>query len=646
MPKNKERSIIVEGVVTPKDIKRIVIAIVISLFVLFGFLYFKQLSKGKRIPVTTAIQEIEEGKVTKIRVTDSEVFLENKEKQKQYTTIETQSSFLELLQKEGIKLSELDGVDVEVENVGFSGIEIVSAIVNILFLGFLAYSIYRFMGYFQKQGGGGLSAFGKSPARMIIGKKPDVTFKQVAGLKEVKQEISEVVDFLKNPKKFLSKGARIPKGILLEGPPGTGKTLLARAVAGEAGVPFFHTSGAEFEEMLVGAGAARVRDLFKRAKNVAPAIIFIDEIDAVAKKRGVDFRSTYSEQTLNQILVEMDGFEKTDTVIVIAATNRADVLDPALLRPGRFDRRIHFSLPDMKEREAILEIHAKNKFLAKEVDLKRIAAITIGLSGADLENLMNEAAILSVREGKKEIEMKDLFEAMYKVSMGPQRKTRTMIKKDLEVTAYHEAGHAIVATYVKEAEKVQTITVIPRGHSLGATVTKDEIEKTNYTYKELLGKIATITAGRVAEALIFGEDDITSGAASDINAASQIARRMVKDLGMSKKTGFVKYSNEDEYLFFAVKQGYSDATAEIIDKEVVHIIESQRRRATEILERERELLEAVAKELLTKETLDSEQFMELVNKYGKVKPPKKEVPVVKSVEEWINKDTDTKKQDD
>ena len=637
------KGVIVKKVITGNDIKRFFLALVISFFVIAGILYIKQISKGTYVPVTEVISEIKEDKVKKLEISGDEVSVVTKSNSKQYTNIESQSSFLELLQREGLKLSDLKGVDVKVKPSNLSGLEIVSGIANLLFLVFLGYAIYRFLGFFERQGsGGGLLSFGKSPARVIIGKRPEVTFKDVAGLKEVKEEVKEIVEFLKNPKKFINMGARIPKGVLLEGPPGTGKTLLARAVAGEAGVPFFHTSGAEFEEMLVGAGAARVRDLFRRAKNIAPSIIFIDEIDAVAKKRGVDFRSTYSEQTLNQILVEMDGFEKNDTVIVIAATNRVDVLDPALMRPGRFDRRIHLTLPDIYEREEILKLHARNKKLADDVDLRRIAAMTIGFSGADLENLLNEAAILAVRAGKDKIDQEDLIEAMYKVSIGPQRKTFALTKKDLESTAYHEAGHAIVAAYIKEAEKVQTITVVPRGHALGVTVTRDEIEKAQVTYKELLAKIAVYTGGRVAEALVYGKEDISAGAASDIEKASNIARTMVKEFGMSNKLGFVKYATKDEYLLFALKQDYSDATAEKIDTEVLNIVESHRARAEEILKRERKLLDAVASALLKKETIDAKEFAELVGKYGVKKPPKKSKESVKSVSEWFSGKNKTK----
>ena len=626
----------VRRVVTGDDIKKGFIAIIVAFFIFSGVMYLKSLTKGQKVPVTTAISEIKQNQVKKLDIKGDEVDIVTRSKKKQYTKIESKSSFLELLQREGVRLSELKDVEISVSEPSLTYLDILSAVVNILFLIFLAYAVYRFLGFFERQGAsGGLLSFGKSPARVIIGKRPDVTFKDVAGLKEVKEEISEVVEFLRNPRKFLKMGARIPKGILLEGPPGTGKTLLARAVAGEAGVPFFHTSGAEFEEMLVGAGAARVRDLFRRAKHIAPSIIFIDEIDAVAKKRGVDFRSTYSEQTLNQILVEMDGFERTDTVIVIAATNRVDVLDPALLRPGRFDRRIHLSLPDVYEREEILKIHSRNKKLGPDVDLKRIAAVTVGFSGADLENLVNEAAILAVRRGQEYISMDDMIEAMYKVSMGPQRKTLAVTKEDILSTAYHEAGHAIVATFIKEAEKVQTITIVPRGKALGLTVTKDEIEKSHITYKELLAKIAVLTGGRAAETLIFGPEDITAGASSDIEKASTIARAMVKEFGMSKKLGFVKYATKDEYLLFALKQDYSDDTAKKIDNEVLSIIDSQFKKALDILKRERKLLDKVAEALQKHETLDAKQFEALVKKYATKQPPKKPKAVVKSVEKWI-----------
>jgi cell division protease FtsH len=493
----------------------------------------------------------------------------------------------------------------------------------------------------QKQNatGGGLSSFGKSSANVIIGKRPDTTFADIAGAKEAKEEIKEIVDFLKNPKAFFEMGARIPRGVMLVGDPGTGKTLLARAVAGEAKVPFFHTSGPEFEEMLVGAGAARVRDLFKRAKNLAPAIIFIDEIDAVARRRGMDYKSSHSEQTLNQILVEMDGFEKREAIIVIAATNRPDVLDPAILRPGRFDRNVRLSLPDMTERKEILLVHAKNKKFGADVNMDKIAANTVGFSGADLENVLNESAILAVRAKRKEILQEDIREAALKVSMGPRRGGMMMTGHDLEVTAIHEAGHAIVSAYLVDAEPVKSITIVPRGQSLGLTLMYSEVQSNNVTKVHLLARIAVSSAGRISEALKYGESNISTGASSDIAHATRLAQLMVKQVGMSD-AGFILFDKEEDFDAFSNKSKYSEHTAELLDKEVKNIVDGQYKIATDILTREKKLLEVLAQELLKKESLNEEEFMSLVVKHGSVDAPVKKQDEALSVTDWIKQRQD------
>ncbi len=511
--------------------------------------------------------------------------------------------FTEFLQREGIKF---DSKNVKVDFVktfqipwgdlfiaGFLGVLVVMAVM--MFRG-------------VQSSGSGLMKFGQTKARMFFGRRPDVTFKDVAGIDEAKEELKEIVMFLREPKKFLLMGARIPKGVLMVGAPGTGKTLLARAIAGEAGVPFFHTSGSEFEEMLVGAGASRVRDLFDKAKKAAPSLIFIDEIDAVARKRGTTIQSGTTEQTLNQILVEMDGFEKNSNVIVIAATNRPDVLDPAILRPGRFDRRIVLDLPDKDGRKEIILIHAKNKPLAKEVDLNTVAKRTVGFSGADIENMLNESAIIAAKDNRKEITALDLEEAATKVQVGPQKK-RKRTEKELKMTAYHEAAHALVMTLVPESDPVHRVTIISRGMALGYTMPLPETDQLQMSKTQMLSKIKSLLAGHACEKMIF--DDVTSGAANDIEKATNIAKRMVMQFGMSVKLGLVKYGDEEEpYLGYSYGQNkdYSEETAKIIDEEVRGIIDDCLRDTEKILKGNRELLDKIVSTLLEKETIDAEEF--------------------------------------
>jgi len=629
-----DRALIVEGVVTPEDIKKIFIIVGVAILVWFSLGVYNRIRMGKEIPIVEAIELVVKGEAKKAIIKDNHVQIEKNNSEKVHALIDSKSSFLELLQRDGVKLSELK---TEITSPVAVGITIYD-VINVLFLVAVIVGIYKFLGIISKQmGGGGIMSFGKSPAKVIIGKRPDVTFKDVAGLKEAKLEISEIVEFLKEPKKFFEMGARIPRGLLLVGDPGAGKTLLARAVAGEAKVPFFSTSGPEFEEMLVGAGAARVRDLFRRAKNIAPSIIFIDEIDAVARKRGIDLRSSNSEQTLNQILVEMDGFEKREAVIVIAATNRPDVLDPAVLRPGRFDRRIELEMPDSLERRQILKIHSKNKKLSKEISLKRIADLTVGFSGADLENLMNEAAILAVRAGHESITPEDLNEAVFKVSMGSQRGSKVITEEDLRNTAWHEAGHAIVSAFLPQAERVRTISIVPRGRALGFTYSKDDIDKVNENVASLKAKIAVATAGRIAELMLNGEEFVTTGAGGDIEHATKVARAMVQYFGMSKQLGFLKYGGDEEVSLVSLKPDFSQATHSSIDSEVKAIVTEQYAVAKKLLEREKKLLEELANELLRKETLNEKQFEEVVSKYATEAPPEKPKHIVQSVKKWIKK---------
>jgi cell division protease FtsH len=471
----------------------------------------------------------------------------------------------------------------------------------------------------QAQGGGGskVMSFGKSRARMITDKDKRVTFNDVAGADEEKEELQEIVEFLKYPKKFLELGARIPKGVLLVGPPGTGKTLLAKAVAGEAGVPFFSISGSDFVEMFVGVGAARVRDLFDQAKKNAPCIVFIDEIDAVGRQRGAGLGGGHDEreQTLNQLLVEMDGFSVNEGIIVIAATNRPDILDPALLRPGRFDRHITVGIPDIKGREEILKIHARNKPLAPDVSLQVLARRTPGFTGADLENLMNEAALLAARRGLKQITMAELEEAITRVIAGPEKRSRIMSEKDKKLVAYHEAGHAVVAKLLPNTPPVHEVTIIPRGRAGGYTMLLPEEDKYYMSKSEMMDEIVHLLGGRVAESLVL--NDISTGAQNDIERATNIARKMVTEYGMSERLGPMTFGTKSEEVFLGRDLGrtrnYSEEVAAEIDREIKRIIEEAYKRAESLLKENIDKLHRVAKALIEKEKLNGEEFEKVFN---------------------------------
>ena len=465
----------------------------------------------------------------------------------------------------------------------------------------------------NNQNGTKSMTFGKSKARMInAGEKNRVTFDDVAGVDEEKEELQEIVEFLKNPKKFTDMGARIPKGVLLVGQPGTGKTLLAKAVAGEAGVPFYIISGSDFVEMFVGVGASRVRDLFEQAKKNAPCIIFIDEIDAVGRQRGAGLGGGHDEreQTLNQLLVEMDGFSDNEGVIILAATNRPDVLDKALLRAGRFDRQIVVGSPDVKAREQILEVHARKKKLADDVDLKVIAKNTSGFAGADLENVLNEAALLAARRNYKEIGMKEIEDAMVKVTMGPEKKTRVRSEKENRLVAYHEAGHAVVSRYLPTQDPVHQISIIPRGMAGGYTMYRPTEDKSFMSKTEMEENIVSLLGGRVAEALIL--NDISTGASNDIERASQIARNMVTKYGMSEKVGTVMFGGGEGEVFlgrdFAQTKDYSEETAALIDEEVKRIVQTAYEKAVKILTEHVDKLHAVAGVLMEKEKIEGEEY--------------------------------------
>ena len=469
------------------------------------------------------------------------------------------------------------------------------------------------------QGGNKSMNFGKSKARMLNANddKTKLTFKDVAGIDEEKEELSEIVDFLRSPKKFTDMGARIPKGVLLVGPPGTGKTLLAKAVAGEAGVPFFIISGSDFVEMFVGVGASRVRDLFEQAKKNAPCIIFIDEIDAVGRQRGAGLGGGHDEreQTLNQLLVEMDGFAANEGVIVLAATNRPDVLDKALLRAGRFDRQILVGQPDVKAREDILKVHARKKKLGDDVDLGTIAKNTAGFVGADLENVLNEAALLAARRDKQEIGMLEIEDAMVKVTMGPEKKSRVISEKEKKLVAFHEAGHAVASKFLPTQDDVHQISIIPRGMAGGYTMYRPSEDRSFMSKSEMEEQIISLLGGRVAEALVLG--DISTGASNDIERASKIARAMVTKYGMSEKLGAITFGSGHEEVFlgrdFTTQKNFSEVTSGLIDEEVKRIIDTAYRRTEEILNQNMDKLHTVANVLLEKEKIDGEEFNNIMN---------------------------------
>lgn len=511
------------------------------------------------------------------------------------------------------KQSELGKLKVKEEEQPSGFVTFITQMIPFLLIGLLFFFI---LSQAQSGGGGGrVMNFGKSKAKMYSEEKKKVRFKDVAGADEEKQELVEVVEFLKDPRKFTALGARIPKGVLLVGPPGTGKTLLARAVAGEAGTPFFSISGSDFVEMFVGVGASRVRDLFENAKKNAPCIIFIDEIDAVGRQRGAGLGGGHDEreQTLNQLLVEMDGFGGNEGIIIIAATNRPDILDPALLRPGRFDRQITVDRPDVKGREAVLKVHARNKPLDPNIDMKTVAMRTPGFSGADLENLLNEAALVAARFDKKVIDMLDVDEAIDRVIAGTQKKSRVISEKERNIVAYHESGHTIIGMVLDDADTVHKVTIIPRGQAGGYAVMLPKEDRYFMTKPELFDKITGLLGGRVAEEVIFGE--VSTGAHNDFQRATAIARKMITEYGMSDKIGPLQFTSGGGEVFLGRdiqnEQNYSDAIAEEIDKEMQHFINTCYARAKEILTENRDKLELIAQKLLEVETLDETQIKSL-----------------------------------
>ncbi len=514
---------------------------------------------------------------------------------------------------------------------------------------FILIGLIFFIIFTRAQGGGGGAGramnFGKSKAKMYNEEKPKVSFDDVAGADEEKQELEEVVEFLKDPRKFQSVGARIPKGVLLVGPPGTGKTLLARAVAGEAGTPFFTVSGSDFVEMFVGVGASRVRDLFENAKKNSPCIIFIDEIDAVGRQRGAGLGGGHDEreQTLNQLLVEMDGFDESENIIMIAATNRPDILDPALLRPGRFDRQIPVNNPDVKGREAVLKVHARNKPFTDDVDLNVIAMRTPGFSGADLENLLNEAALVTARHNKTEISMEEIDEAIDRVIAGPAKRSRVVSEKERQIVAYHESGHTIIGMVLDDADTVHKVTIVPRGQAGGYAVMLPKEDRFLATKPELLDKITGLLGGRVAEEIIFGKDNVSTGASNDFQRATAIAHKMITEFGMSEKIGATQFTgggNDQVFLGRDIQsdKGHSDELAHQIDVETQKFINFCYNRATEILTKHKEQLETIAEKLLEVETLDAEQIESLFHHGVMPEEKAKKEEVQEPVEEEAKED--------
>ncbi len=599
----------------------VLFALLIFLLISSVYSFFANREDAKNaIAISDLAAEVATGTVTAIVVEGDKLTITKVDGTTETSQKETGVSLVETFSSYGVSPEALANVAITIKGASgfwFWVLNLAPLLLPLLFIGVFIWLLTR-----QVKGAGMQAfSFGQSKARFFDPKdKKKVTFKDVAGVKEAKEELLEIVDFLKNPKKFIQMGAQIPKGVLLMGAPGTGKTLLARAVAGEANVPFFSISGSEFVEMFVGVGASRVRDLFQTVKRAAPAIIFIDEIDAVGRVRGtgVGGGNDEREQTLNQILVEMDGFEQNEAIIVMAATNRPDVLDPALLRPGRFDRRVRIDLPDRAGREEILGIHGRGKPLAEDVVLKTIAERTPGFSGADLQSLMNEAAILAARENRTQVSQFDLVRSIEKVLLGPERKSHILTDEEKKITAYHEAGHALVASVLPYADPVHKVSIIARGHAGGYTLALPLEERRLFSRKAFLGRLAMTLGGYAAEMLVF--KDITTGPSNDLQVAAALARDMVARYGMSEKVGPVALYGDDERaphgVFFGDANDYSEKSAALIDAEVSDLISQARGRAEEVLKKHRKALDAIVTVLLEKETLEEAEFASIIRAHG------------------------------
>ncbi len=594
------------------------VVILMSLALVFSFALNPN-GQPSKLSMNELVNKINAGEVEKITVNGNDLAIVLKNGNKATATKESESGLSDTLQNYGVNPVVLQSVALEIESESgtrfWLGI-LIPTLLPLIIIGVMFWMIFR-----KSQSGASQAfSFGKSNLKLFGAFKDKITFKDVAGLKEAKQELVEVVDFLKNPKKYLEIGARIPRGVLLMGQPGTGKTLLARAVAGEAGVPFFHISASEFVEMFVGVGASRTRDAFATAKRAAPSIFFIDEIDAIGRERGAGVGGGHDEreQTLNQILVEMDGFERDTRVIVIAATNRPDILDRALLRPGRFDRRVILDMPDIKDREEILKVHVKGKSLEKSVDLHRVAVRTPGFSGADLANLTNEAAISAARNNRKTVTQSDLLDSIEKVILGPERRGRIISDREKKVTAYHEAGHALVSASLKDADPVHKVSIISRGSAGGYTLKLPFEENRLHTKAQFMAELATMLGGYASEKITF--DDLTTGASNDIKQASELARALVTKYGMSEKLGPLTFGKTDELVFLGKEisheRNYSEKVAAEIDEEVSSFIQSAFSVAKKVITTRKKVLDAIAKALLEKETLEHEDFYALLKPFN------------------------------
>ncbi len=590
----------------------LVFLLVASVFSLFSL----DQTRATDIDVSTLVNEINEGKVKTVEVNGDKLTIRLQDGTVQRTNKEQSESLSTLLSNFGVSQEKLTNLQILVKNdtgAGFWFLTVAPVFLPLLIIGFFIWMMMK-----QIQGANSKALmFGQSTAKQFQPQtKNRISFKDVAGSKEAKVELSEIVEFLRRPQKFINLGAKIPRGVLLVGPPGTGKTLMARAVAGEAEAPFFHISGSEFVEMFVGVGASRVRDLFRKAKKQAPCIVFIDELDAVGRQRGAGLGGSHDEreQTLNQILVEMDGFDNQTNIIVIAATNRPDILDPALLRPGRFDRQVTLDLPDIREREDILKIHAKGKPFVENMDLKIVAQRTPGFSGADLANVLNEAAIMSGRDNKKVITQDYLYQAIEKVMLGPERKSSIMSEKEKKITAYHEAGHALVAHLLPNADPVHKVSIISRGRAGGYTLKLPSEDKRYHSRADFIDDLAVLLAGHVTEKKIFG--DVTTGASNDLKRATLLARQLITQFGMSEEMGARTYGEKEELIFLGreihERRDYSEKTAEAIDRAITKLIKQACKTAEEIIIKQREKLEKIAQTLLVKESIEKEEFEQLM----------------------------------
>jgi cell division protease FtsH len=598
--------------------KNVAIYLVIFLVLLIALSLFQvNAEKPEEIDITALISRIEAEEIKSIDVSADQLSVTMNDDKKAILQKEPAESLSSLLKNYDVSSEKIKKVAVSVKSEG--GLKFwLATLLPILIPVLIIIGFFWFMLKSATGANNKAMSFGQSGARQFApDKKNQITFKNVAGVKEAKQELLEVVDFLKHPKKFLDLGASIPKGVLLLGAPGTGKTLLAKAVAGEADVPFFSISGSEFVEMFVGVGASRVRDLFKKAKKQAPCIVFIDEIDAVGRQRGAGLGGSHDEreQTLNQILVEMDGFEPTDNIIVMAATNRPDVLDSALLRPGRFDRRVTLDLPDIGDREEILKVHARKKPLVKEINLRKIAERIPGFSGADIYNLLNESAIKAALEDRKQIILEDILSSIDKVMLGPERKSHILSEAEKKITAYHEAGHALLAHELPNTDPVRKVSIIARGNAAGYTLKLPQEDKKLHNKSEFLEELAVMLGGRIAEEEVFNE--VTTGDQNDLRQATKLARRLISDYGMSEKMGLRTFGKREELVFLGreihEEKDYSDRTAELIDQEITRFLEEAADLARKIIKDKKEYLDKIANTLITKETIEAEEFEALFN---------------------------------